>query len=31
VGAYRVAFFQCPDNVLVEVLEIVGGKHPSAT
>ena len=31
VGAYRVAFFQCPDNVLVEVLEIAGGKHPSAT
>ncbi len=31
VGAYRVAFFQCPDHVLVEVLEIVGGKHPSAT
>ncbi len=29
-GAYRVAFFQCPDNVLVEVLEIVDGKHPSA-
>lgn len=31
VGEYRVAFYQCPDNVLVEVLEIVGGKHPSAT
>ena len=31
VGDYRVAFYQCPDNVLVEVLEIVGGKHPSAT
>ena len=29
-GAYRVAFFQCPDHVLVEVLEIVDGKHPSA-
>lgn len=29
VGAYRVAFYRCPDNVLVEVLETVGGKHPS--
>jgi catechol 2,3-dioxygenase-like lactoylglutathione lyase family enzyme len=28
-GAYRVAFFQCPENVLVEVLEIVDGKRPS--
>jgi len=30
VGDYRVAFYQCPDSVLIEVLEIVGGKHPSA-
>ncbi len=29
VGTYRVAFFLCPDNVLVEILETVGGKHPS--
>ncbi len=30
VGEYRVAFFQCPDNVLVEILEAKGGKYPSA-
>lgn len=31
VGDYRVAFYQCPDHVTVEILEIVGGKRPSAT
>ena len=26
---YRVAFFQCPDNVVVQVSEMIGGHRPS--